>query len=42
MAQTIETTSKTVESGKTLWGNIKPVLQELLPYFGVAKTFFGL
>ncbi|NJM20586.1 MAG: pentapeptide repeat-containing protein [Richelia sp. SM1_7_0] len=42
MAQTIETASKTVESGKTLWGNIQPVLQELLPYFGVAKTFFGL
>ncbi len=42
MAQTIETASKTVESGKTLWGNIQPVLKELLPYFGVAKTFFGL
>ncbi|MGF1676415.1 MAG: pentapeptide repeat-containing protein, partial [Rivularia sp. (in: cyanobacteria)] len=42
MAQTIETASKTVESSKTLWGNIQPVLQELLPYFGVAKTFFGL
>ena len=42
MAQTIETASKTVESGKTLWGNVKPVLKELPAYFGVAATFFGL
>ncbi len=42
MAQTIETASKTVESGKTLWGNIKPVLKELPVYFGVAASFFGL
>ena len=42
MAQTIETASKTVESGKTLWGNIKPVLKELPAYFGVAASFFGL
>ncbi|MDY6896856.1 MAG: pentapeptide repeat-containing protein [Cyanobacteriota bacterium] len=42
MAQTIETTSKTVESGKTLWGNVKPILKELPAYFGVAATFFGL
>ncbi len=42
MAQTIETASKTVASGKTLWGNIQPVLQELPAYFGVAASFFGL
>ena len=42
MAQTIETASKTVESGKTLWGNVKPILKELPAYFGVAATFFGL
>ncbi len=42
MAQTIETASKTVESGKTLWGNVKPVLKELPAYFGVAASFFGL
>lgn len=42
MAQTIETTSKTVESGKALWVNVKPILKELPAYFGVAATFFGL
>ncbi|GEM_PF-4409442 len=41
MAQTIETASKTVESGKTLWENVKPILKQLPAYFGVAATFFG-
>ncbi|MEO1376440.1 MAG: hypothetical protein AAFW70_19495 [Cyanobacteria bacterium J06635_10] len=42
MAQTIETASKTVESGKTLWENVKPILKQLPTYFGVAATIFSL
>lgn len=41
MAETIETTSKTMESGKKIWETTKPVLEALLPWLGVAKSFFG-
>jgi hypothetical protein len=41
MAETIETTSKTVESGKKIWENIKPILVQIAPWLGVAKSFFG-
>lgn len=42
MAETIKNTSETVKSTKTLWENVKPVLQELPGWFNVAQTFFGL
>jgi hypothetical protein len=42
MSETLETTSKTVESAKSLWENTKPVLMQLPSWLGVAKTFFGL
>ncbi|WP_373526013.1 hypothetical protein [Nostoc sp.] len=42
MANTLETASKTVASGKTLWENVKPVLRELPIWFDIAKSFFGL
>lgn len=41
MAETLKTTSETIASTKTLWENVKPVLQELPIWFGVAKSFFG-
>ncbi|MEM7581408.1 MAG: hypothetical protein AAF316_16540 [Cyanobacteria bacterium P01_A01_bin.80] len=42
MTETIKTTNETVESTKTLWENVKPVLKELPGWFNVAQTFFGL
>ena len=42
MAQTIEITSKTVESSKKLWENVKLILKEFPAYFEVAATFFRL
>lgn len=41
MADTLETASKTVTSTKSLWENIKPILQKLPGWFGVTKSFFG-
>jgi CHAT domain len=41
MTETIETTSKTVSSAKSLWDNIKPILMQLPAWLGVAKNFFG-
>ena len=41
MAETLETASKTVASGKSLWENIKPILMQLPAWLGVAKSFFG-
>lgn len=41
MAETLETASKTVASGKSLWENVKPILMQLPGWLGVAKSFFG-
>jgi len=41
MAETLETASKTVASGKTLWENVKPILIQLPGWLGVAKSFFS-
>lgn len=41
MADTLETASKTVASGKNLWENVKPILSQLLSWLGAAKGFFG-
>lgn len=41
MADTLETASKTVASGKNLWENVKPILSQLPGWLGVAKGFFG-
>lgn len=42
MTETLKATNETVESTKTLWDNVKPILQELPGWFNVAQTFFGL
>lgn len=41
MAETVQTASKTVESSKSLWENMKPILLQLPTWLGVAKGFFG-
>ncbi len=41
VAATLKTTSETVASTKSLWENVKPILQELPAWLGVAKSFFG-
>lgn len=41
MAETLQTASKTVESSKSLWENVKPILMQLPGWLGVAKGFFG-
>lgn len=41
MAETIETTSKTMEASKKIWETTKPILEKILPWLGVAKSFFG-
>lgn len=41
MVETLQTTSTTVESTKTLWENMKPLLIQLPAWLGVAKGFFG-
>jgi uncharacterized protein YjbI with pentapeptide repeats len=42
MAETLQTASKTVESSKSLWENMKPILSQLPTWLGVTKGFFGL
>ena len=42
VCNTLEVASKTVESGKSLWENVKPILIQLVGWLGVAKGFFGL
>jgi hypothetical protein len=32
----------TVSAGQNLFSKVKPILETLLPWFGVAKSFFGL
>jgi predicted ribonuclease toxin of YeeF-YezG toxin-antitoxin module len=32
----------TVSAGQSLFSKVKPILESLLPWFGVAKSFFGL
>ncbi len=41
MAETVQTASKTVESSKSLWENMKPLLIQLPAWLGVAQGFFG-
>ena len=41
MVETVQTASKTVESSKSLWENMKPLLIQLPAWLGVARGFFG-
>ncbi|WP_375493320.1 hypothetical protein [uncultured Nostoc sp.] len=41
MAKTLKTTSETVASTKSLWENVKPLLQQLPSWLEVGKSFFG-
>jgi phosphoenolpyruvate synthase/pyruvate phosphate dikinase len=41
VSETLETASKTVESSKSLWEAVKPILLQLPGWLGVAKSFFG-
>jgi hypothetical protein len=42
MTETIQTANKTLESSKSLWTNLAPILSQLPDWLGVAKDFFGL
>ncbi len=41
MAETLKNANKTVSSTKTLWENIKLILEQLLSWLSVAKNFLG-
>jgi hypothetical protein len=41
VAEVLENTSKTLDSGKGVWEKVKPILEQLLGWLNVTKGFFG-
>lgn len=39
--EVLKSADETVSAGQGLFGKVKPVIESLLPWFGVAKSFFG-
>ncbi|MEO1349192.1 MAG: hypothetical protein AAFW84_10395 [Cyanobacteria bacterium J06635_15] len=39
--EVLKSADETVSAGQGLFGKVKPVIENLLPWFGVAKSFFG-
>jgi uncharacterized protein YjbI with pentapeptide repeats len=42
MAENLQRASKTMDASKSIWTTVKPVLEQLPTWFGVASHFFGL
>jgi uncharacterized protein YjbI with pentapeptide repeats len=40
MAETLQGASKTMEASKSIWNTVKPILEQLPAWFGVASNFF--
>ncbi len=40
--EVLKNADETVSAGQGLFGKVKPIIEGLLPWFGVAKSFFGL
>lgn len=40
--EVLKNADETVSAGQGLFSKVKPILESLLPWFGVAKSFFGL
>ena len=40
--EVIKSADETVSSGQSIFGKIKPIIESLLPWLGVAKSFFGI
>jgi hypothetical protein len=40
--EVLKNADETVSAGQGLLGKVKPIIEGLLPWFGVAKSFFGL
>lgn len=38
----LKSADETVSAGQGLFGKVKPIIEGLLPWFGVARSFFGL
>jgi uncharacterized protein YjbI with pentapeptide repeats len=41
MAENLQSASKTMEASKSIWNTVKPVLEKLPTWFGVASNFFS-
>ena len=41
VASTLEKANQTVVSTKNIWSNVKPILQQLVTWLGVARNYFG-
>ncbi|MBD2254942.1 hypothetical protein [Nostoc parmelioides] len=40
VAGVLKETNETIETGQKIWGKIQPILKQLLPWLGVASSFF--